>query len=189
MSTRGGTYLLTWTTYGTWLPGDERGFVSPIPDGRGAWTLHNTPDTPYDRDRPTLERRARGLLKSAEIVLNEARARVVVDAIVESAGNHGLKVPVASVMRTHAHVVASSFEHDGAKLLQIFKGVASRRLSQAFGPPAGGTWWTRHGSRRLLADEAAIGAAVRYVDAQQNVLASCRSVGMAATPPDHPTPD
>ena len=31
-------WFLTWTTYGTWLPGDERGFVSPkfagdIPSG------------------------------------------------------------------------------------------------------------------------------------------------------------
>jgi len=26
-------WLLTWTTYGTWLPGDARGFVSPIPTG------------------------------------------------------------------------------------------------------------------------------------------------------------
>jgi hypothetical protein len=31
-------YFLTWTTYGTWLPGDERGWVQysyPIPSWRG----------------------------------------------------------------------------------------------------------------------------------------------------------
>jgi hypothetical protein len=28
-------WLLTWTTYGTWLPGDERGFVSEVRDDSG----------------------------------------------------------------------------------------------------------------------------------------------------------
>src|SRR5690349_21194983 len=38
---------LTWTTYGTWLPGDERGFVSNVRDGDGPEVKHNTPATPY----------------------------------------------------------------------------------------------------------------------------------------------
>ena len=29
-------WLLTWTTYGTWLPGDRRGFVSNVLDGSGS---------------------------------------------------------------------------------------------------------------------------------------------------------
>jgi REP element-mobilizing transposase RayT len=37
----GKTWLLTWTTYGTWLPGDERGFVGYVretaPDAKPAW--------------------------------------------------------------------------------------------------------------------------------------------------------
>jgi hypothetical protein len=40
---RGGTYLLTWTTYGSWLCGDERGFVSDIPDGEGGSSIRNRP--------------------------------------------------------------------------------------------------------------------------------------------------
>jgi len=30
-------WFLTWTTYGTWLPGDDRGFVCNVssPDGMG----------------------------------------------------------------------------------------------------------------------------------------------------------
>jgi REP element-mobilizing transposase RayT len=188
MGSQSGTYLLTWTTYGSWLPGDPRGFVSPVPDPRGGWTIHNAPGTAYDRERPALEERARSRLKGPEVVFDEARARVVVGAINEAVASHGLKVPAASVMRTHVHVVVSSFEHDGSASLRLFKGVASRRLSQAFGQPAGGTWWTRHGSCRLLADAAAISAGVRYVVEQRNVLAARGVVGNGATPTDQRTP-
>ena len=59
------SWLLTWTTYGTWLPGAESGFVGNVLEeaandaiqsadvGRAAdasWRVtHNIPDTPYDR--------------------------------------------------------------------------------------------------------------------------------------------
>ena len=43
-------WLLTWTTYGTWLPGDQRGFVSNVPNGSGPEVRHNIPGTPYDAD-------------------------------------------------------------------------------------------------------------------------------------------
>ena len=40
-------WLLTWTTYGQWLPGDPRGFVSRTPTDQGAHIVHNVPGTPY----------------------------------------------------------------------------------------------------------------------------------------------
>ena len=59
------SWLLTWTTYGTWLPGDERGFVGNVVEEATNDTVqtailvraadasrrvtHNIPDTPYDR--------------------------------------------------------------------------------------------------------------------------------------------
>jgi hypothetical protein len=48
-------WLLTWTTYGTWLPGDKRGFVSPVRTGAGSERRHNQPGTPYDADMPRLQ--------------------------------------------------------------------------------------------------------------------------------------
>jgi hypothetical protein len=38
-------WLLTWTMYGTWLPGDHRGFVSNVSNGNGQGKRHNTPGT------------------------------------------------------------------------------------------------------------------------------------------------
>ena len=42
-------YLITFRTYGTWLPGDARGTVD---------RLHNQPDTPMLPPNPQRERRA-----------------------------------------------------------------------------------------------------------------------------------
>jgi hypothetical protein len=51
-------------------------------------------------------------------------------------------------------------------LLRDFKSYASRRLNDLAGRPPSGTWWTESGSRRKLPDEAAVHAAVAYVETQ-----------------------
>ena len=43
-------WLLTWTCYGNWLPGDARGFVGSHPTEHGGRETHNQPGTEYDRD-------------------------------------------------------------------------------------------------------------------------------------------
>ncbi len=47
-------WLLTWTTYATWLPGDPRGFVSNIADEAGKGIRHNVPGTSCDADMPAM---------------------------------------------------------------------------------------------------------------------------------------
>jgi hypothetical protein len=39
-------WLITWCTYGSWLPSDPRGFVGPVRDGSGTQVIHNIPGTP-----------------------------------------------------------------------------------------------------------------------------------------------
>jgi hypothetical protein len=48
-------WLLTWTTYGSWLPGDRRGFVGKLRDETGRPIIHNEPGTPCDADMRPLE--------------------------------------------------------------------------------------------------------------------------------------
>ena len=58
-------WFLTWTTYGTWLPGDARGFVSPVWDDEcERLVIHNELNTPYDTNLPKLEAECRGSLKA-----------------------------------------------------------------------------------------------------------------------------
>src|SRR5205823_2059977 len=72
-------WLLTSTTYGTWLPGDARGFVSAVEDDPGPRIRHNVPGTPYDVDVPELRQSARTLLKGPPIYLVESQAIAVRD--------------------------------------------------------------------------------------------------------------
>ncbi|MCC6227869.1 MAG: transposase [Phycisphaerales bacterium] len=172
---RGGTYLLTWTTYGTWLRGDERGFVGPVLED-GEYVVHNRRGTAYSAGHSELVARSRRLMECGEVVLNDESAMFVARACEEVCAAHHLDLIVGAVMRTHVHLVVRSGGQEGARLLQLFKGVASRRLGQANGVQSPKSWWTRHGSRRLLTNDASVEGAVRYVRAQRNVLAWCEPV-------------
>ena len=51
---------ITWTCYGTWLPGDARGYVSNTRSPEGGFEpKQNTPGTPYTRDDPLTRNLAR----------------------------------------------------------------------------------------------------------------------------------
>ncbi|MGC1272773.1 MAG: hypothetical protein WBC44_03635 [Planctomycetaceae bacterium] len=62
-------WLLTWTTYGSWLPGDERGFVSRVKDGDGPRVEHDAFLTPHDIDMPGLKHAACAKLKCPPLFL------------------------------------------------------------------------------------------------------------------------
>lgn len=162
MSARGGNYLLTWTTHGTWLPGDERGFVGRVPV-HGERIIRNQVGSEPFADMPALEQAASARSAGARVVLSDPQARFCHAVFEDSAQRHGLRVVAGAIMRTHVHLVVLSPEAEGARLLNLFKGASARRLTQEFGAPEAIQWWTRSGSRRLLTDRASFEGAVRYV--------------------------
>ncbi len=78
-------WLLTWTTYGTWLPGDVRGFVSCVLDGPGPEIRHNIPGTPYDVDDARVRERAKANLVGMPVWLTEPQAKILAKQFVETA--------------------------------------------------------------------------------------------------------
>jgi hypothetical protein len=70
-------WLFTSTTYGTWLPGDSRGFVSNVADESGKGVRHNELGTPYDADLPELRRFSQGKFKSPPIYFTQEQAEVI----------------------------------------------------------------------------------------------------------------
>lgn len=167
---RGGAYLLTWTTYGTWLPGDPRGFTSAVKREHGDFTIRNVAGTPRDADRPLVRRAAAALMNSQEVVLDIRSAEECLRGFQEACVTGDMLLRIAAIMRTHCHAIVISQCEEGEKVLQRMKGVSSRRMSQACGKPAAGTWWTRHGSRRLLDTPGSFERAVAYVREQQSPL-------------------
>ena len=174
-------WFLTWTTYGVWLPGDERGFVSRVREFKaiGPRVEHDLPGTPFDRDKPALKRAAIGQLKGEPVRLTSPQAADALTEFQATAAYRGWDLLAAAVMANHVHlVVGVPGDPDPAKLLQVFKSYASRRLNAAYPRPKSGTWWTESGSRRKLAEETAVLSAMRYVSNQEYPLALfVRAVG------------
>jgi hypothetical protein len=186
---RGGTYLLTWTTHGTYLPGDPRGFVSRVPSEDGA-SIHNKVGTAYDRDMPALLRRARSTTVGEEVWISNEHAECCARAFEEASLNAHATIGVFAIMRGHCHVVVRSPTLEGAELLRRFKGVSARRLTQQFGKPKALSWWTRKGSHRLLTNTPSILGAIRYVLNQRQPLVAFRAPTLKIAPevPDESTP-
>ena len=164
-------WLLTSTTYGTRLPGEQRGFVGPVADGRGGHVIHNVPQTPYDEDLPALRRHARAAMKGEPVFLRRAQAEVVWVQFQETAAYRHWQLLAAAVMTNHFHlVVGTPGDPDPATMLRDFKSYASRALSRRWKRPESGTWWTESGSRRKLPHRQVVLQAIHYVKHQLHPL-------------------
>jgi REP element-mobilizing transposase RayT len=157
---------ISWTCYGTWLPGDARGYVSDtlIPGG-GFEPKQNVPGTPCTADDPFTRSRAQQLQKSPAVRLTRAQARAVAEALVSAAAKRGWFILRAAVMANHAHVVVTRCPDDGPAVRRILKGVSQAALSRVRGGPR--RWWTAGGSDRYKHGTAAVDEAVRYVGDQE----------------------
>ena len=178
------SWLLTWTTYGTWLPGDPRGFVSNVRDGPGPEVRHNRPGTPYDADDPRVRRRALANLVGTPVFLAAHHASLLAEQFRQTAAFRGWTILAGAIMTNHVHlVVRVPGDPDPAGLLHDFKSYGTRRLQQAGMRPTGARWWTHGGSRRKLPDEHAVAAAIRYVLNQPHALITWKcDVDDAASP-------
>jgi REP element-mobilizing transposase RayT len=170
-------WLLTSTFYGNWLPGDSRGFVARVRDARpeeparDSRHMHDTPGTPYDRDFVGLNRHAQQQLKAEPVCLDAEQAKVLITQFLETATIRGWKLWAVAIMVNHVHLVVEvEGDPDPTKVLGDFKAYGSRALSQRWGKPASGTWWTSSGSKRKLPTGNAVQSAVEYVRKQPDAL-------------------
>ena len=172
------TWLLTSTTYGTWLPGDSRGFVGRVNDTRQEDDAtkprleHDQPGSEYDRGLEGLRRKSQELMKGQPVLLNKEQAVVVRDQFLETARFRHWDIGAIAVMANHFHLIVTASESTLTDtLLRDLKSYASRALNLKWSKPLSGRWWTTSASRRRLPDEVAIDNAIQYVMAQQQPLA------------------
>lgn len=163
-------WLLTWTTYGTWLPGDSRGFVAPIQDDSGQQVIHNVHGTPYDADMPRLRAYAQRLQKQPTVWLTVEQAEVVSQQFHETAHIRNWHLHTFAIMSNHVHLVVEVDEEVSAsKLLGDFKAYTTRKL-RALATTLDARFWTEKGSTRLLPDDQALENAIHYVANQKKPL-------------------
>jgi REP element-mobilizing transposase RayT len=144
-------YFLTWTCYGTWLPGDGRGWVDKH-DSR--------PDAAFKSSDPELEAKARTRLKEPPASLAAEHRALAEEAIRETCRLRGWFVHRLNVRSNHVHVVVTAPRTRPEAALQALKANATQRLNRATPRKH---WWTEGGSKRYLNDERSVHAAIAYV--------------------------
>ena len=171
-------WLLTSTTYGTWLPGDERGFVGRVwdtrPEDPATDTFrreHDQPHQAYDADIPGLKRESQRLMKGDPVWLTVEQADSVLTQFLETTAYRSWTLHAASIMANHFHaIVEAPADVRSDDILGDLKSYASRRMNKVFGKPSGGTWWTASGSKRPLQDTDRLPVPIRYVLDQYRFL-------------------
>jgi len=146
-------YFLTWTTYGTWLHGDERGSVDYRHNVYGRPLLE-----PSDRRRAV--RTAQ--LRSSAFVLNADARAIVRETIARHCEVRSWELLELNVRTNHAHVVVGAASGPDEMMSQ-FKAWATRRLREAGVDSREQRVWSEGGSTRYLWDEESVARACRYV--------------------------
>ncbi len=150
-------WLLTNTTYGTWLPGDPRGSVTSVRDQRACDTPHSHRfehdlfGEPWEDSLPGLYRSAAERMSGPPILLSAAQAATILNQFQETAEIRGWILHAVAIMQNHFHLIVQHTGDERAqKLLSDLKAYASRALNREYGRPISKTWWTTNGSKRLL---------------------------------------
>jgi REP element-mobilizing transposase RayT len=126
--------------------------------------VHDLPGTPYDEDILGLEEASRERMKGPSIQLTVPQAEALLSQFHETAGFRGWQIRAIAIMFNHFHIVVGvNGDPAPSKILGDFKSWGTRALSRLFSAPASQTWWTERGSKRKLASDEAIIAAIGYV--------------------------
>jgi len=166
----GFAWLITWTTYGTWLPGDPRGHVSPVLQANATYLKRrNTPGVEWAAADERTRKRSRALQRFETVCLDDDEACAAAKSIADAAASRKWLVLRGAVMPTHVHVVLRGAGADGSAISRALKGVSQAGLSDHRG--ASRRWWTRGGSERGLRGARAIAAGIQYVADQKGILA------------------
>jgi REP element-mobilizing transposase RayT len=176
-------YFITWTCYGTWLPGDDRG-----------WTKWHKGD---QLPQPRLADWCREQMVEKPVLLSESQRKIVHDTVSRHCEIRKWHLHVVNCRSNHCHVVVTAPNYDGEQVRDQFKSWCKRKLKEDqrsklpeglrhaatnatskrsdASPPVSRSngakfrehWWTRKGSVRHLFDDDSLDAAVIYtLDAQ-----------------------
>lgn len=137
--------MLTWTTYGTWLQGDLRGYVK---DGH----VCGVNAMLYAANKRALGQRP--------VRIGREYREAVRGCLVKQADRMGQEVLVVAVCSNHVHLVVRVIDRDIPQVAQMYKRAATNRLRD-FGFE--GKVWTRKYDVRNCYDDVGLRQVVEYV--------------------------
>ena len=141
-------FMITWTTYGTWLQGDERGYVKNGLIHPGSKGLMQT---------------NKQLQLQDAVQLSKVQQQVVRKAIIKEAALQGHHICALSVQPTHVHIVIVYTPEPISTTVAYYK-KAGRLALKCMGYT--GKLWTRGYDKRFCFDEESMKYRIKYVEGQ-----------------------
>ena len=138
--------LLTWTTYGTWLQGDENGYVKD-----GITLKANTPLANANKKQ----------LRKDPVILTPKKRKIIENAIRKKAVEIGQQIYAIAVCLDHVHIVVGYTTKDIGLIVRYYK-VAGQRAIQDDGLT--GRLWTKGFDKRFCFDKLALHRRINYVN-------------------------
>ena len=142
-------YMITFTTYGTWLQGDERGFVT---DGKT-----------YAGNQSLADSNKQNLSKNP-VRLSKTHRAIAAEAIIEKAGQLGQKILTLAVCSNHVHIVTDYIPVPIGKIVRYYKNAAQAALRRT---GLSGRVWTKGFDKRYCFDEKALKSRIDYVNSHK----------------------
>ena len=145
-------YMLSWTTYGTWLQGNERGYTD-----RGVVL----------RENQAIENANLEQLKKDAVYLKESEQSVVVEAIRKEAESKGQRIFAIAVCSDHVHRVGGYAHVAIEKLVWAYKFATARALHNT---GIVGKVWTKGYDKRFCFDTKSLTARIEYVKKHRGLI-------------------
>jgi len=144
-------FMATWTTYGSWLQGNKKGYVK------------NGTILPANAE---LEKSNKALLKHDEINIPKNLRIIVKNAILKEAADIGQKVYAIAVCSNHVHIVVESISKRCGYSVGRFKKAATKELRK-YG--YNDKVWTKGFDKRYCHSEQELGKKIKYVQRHENL--------------------
>jgi len=145
-------YLITFTTYGSWLHGSENGSVV---------NEHNCPGRPFLQANPGWQISDRRQMKTSAFLMDHPMRELSVNTVIETCTNRNWQLYAVHARTNHIHMVVNSQEKP-EKMMSNIKAWLTRRLRESFSDLVKRKLWTRHGSTKYLWNENALLKAIKY---------------------------
>ena len=129
-------FHIIWTTYGTWLPGDPRGFRSR--DHR-IHSSGNVRRPPPPGEHAGLRGYARRTMRGEPVILTPAERGKVLESLLEKIGSIELLTDTLAVSATHVHLLSRCLPGDLDSIISRLR----RHASHAMRDSLPGQVWSR----------------------------------------------
>ena len=138
-------YMLTWTTYGSWLQGDRRKYVK---DGQIL-----APDS-------SLERKNKENMRYPKVSLTASQKEIVKKALIEESAELNQKIHALTVKKNHIHLVVDCNFVSASSAVSHYKNAARLAVRQN---GFIGKLWTKGFSVRYCFNENQLNKIIQYV--------------------------